>query len=188
MAVLAPPTWRKPVGEGANRSFIGLPLVIGGRSYERPGKASRNGIPARRYNPQFAMPTQRARQSGFSLVEVLMAILILGVVITTSLFVYYERERRLRDAGEVMLVWQVLGNEAEALRHARWVTLAPGSSQPFLTDLALLDPLGSVLAEATIQEIDASTRRVVLRVSWRGGTREATAEVIRSDTGGDPLW
>jgi prepilin-type N-terminal cleavage/methylation domain-containing protein len=134
------------------------------------------------------MPSPRNLSAGFSLVEILLAILILGIVITTSLFVYYERERRMVEAGELMLVWQVLGNEAEARRYASWAMQAPGPPQPFYTDLALLAQLESVVAEAAIEQVDAETRKILLRVSWRNGGREATAEVIRTDTGGDSLW
>ena len=142
----------------------------------------------RGYNPPAAMASQRNRSEGFSLVETLMAILILGIVITTSLFVYYERERRMVEAGEVMLVWQVLGNEAEARRYASWAMQAPGPPQPFYTDLALLAQLEGVVAEATVEQVDSQTRSILLRISWRDGRRVAIAEVIRTDTGGDTLW
>ena len=134
------------------------------------------------------MASQRNRSEGFSLVETLMAILILGIVITTSLFVYYERERRMVEAGEVMLVWQVLGNEAEARRYASWAMQAPGPPQPFYTDLALLAQLEGVVAEAAVEQVDSQTRSILLRISWRDGRRVAIAEVIRTDTGGDTLW
>jgi type II secretory pathway pseudopilin PulG len=134
------------------------------------------------------MSSRRNPSGGFSLVETLIAILILGMVITTSLFVYYERERRMVEAGEVMLVWQVLGNEAEARRHASWTMQSPGPPQPFYTDLALLTQLEGVVAEAAVEQIDTETRRILLRISWREGSKEAIAEVIRTDTGGDSLW
>ncbi|MFN2442666.1 MAG: type II secretion system protein [Thermoanaerobaculia bacterium] len=134
------------------------------------------------------MPERAHNASGFSLIETLIAILILGIVITTSLFVYYERERRMVEAGEVMLVWQVLGNEAEARRYASWATQAPGPPQSFYTDLALLGSLEDPIAEAEVEQVDAETRRILLRVSWREGRREAMAEVIRTNTGGSPLW
>jgi len=134
------------------------------------------------------MSSHRHRCSGFSLVETLIAILILGIVITTSLFVYYERERRMVEAGEVMLVWQVLGNEAEARRYASWAMQPPGAPQPFYTDLALLAQLEGVVAEAAVEQVDSQTRRILLRISWREGRKEAIAEVIRTDTGGSTLW
>ena len=172
------------MGEGANRSFIGRSGVIGRRSYEYPPQPSRK---PGGYNPLLPMSARRHRSAGFSLVETLIAILILGIVITTSLFVYYERERRMVEAGEVMLVWQVLGNEAEARRYASWAMQAPGP-QPFYTDLALLEQLDGVVAEAAVEQVDPQTRRILLRVSWREGKREAIAEVIRTDTGGGSLW
>jgi hypothetical protein len=44
------------------------------------------------------------------------------------------------------------------------------------------------VAEAAVEQLDPQTRRILLRVSWRDGRREAIAEVIRTDTGGDTLW
>src|SRR5438045_3987171 len=44
--------------------------------------------------------TSRVRQRGFTLVEVLAAIMILGLVITTSLAVFVERTKRQREATE----------------------------------------------------------------------------------------
>ncbi|MEA2489261.1 MAG: hypothetical protein QOH21_1053, partial [Acidobacteriota bacterium] len=50
---------------------------------------------------------------GFSLTEVLVALLILTLVITSSLVVFVERNRRMQQASELVLAYQALSNEAE---------------------------------------------------------------------------
>src|SRR4051812_27847652 len=88
IAVRAPPTCRKPVGDGAKRSFIGRLI----------GRGVYNHLLMR-------------RQRGFSLAEVLVGVLILGIVVSTSLAVFVERKKRLQQAREVTLAYQVLANE-----------------------------------------------------------------------------
>ena len=59
------------------------------------------------------------RQRGFTLIEVLIALLILAVVITTTLLVFVERTRRLQDATETILAYQALSNEGEVRRRIK---------------------------------------------------------------------
>ena len=65
------------------------------------------------------------RQRGFSLVELLFGLLILTIVITTSLAMFTERTKRLRQANETILVYQALANEAELQRRDTFDDLVP---------------------------------------------------------------
>ena len=47
-----------------------------------------------------------------SLAELLMALLILSIVITTSMAAFVERSRRQRQAREIIVVYQALANES----------------------------------------------------------------------------
>src|SRR3954463_14750670 len=69
----------------------------------------------------FALSTTRRidrmpRSRGFSLAETLVALAILAIVITTTIAMFAERTRRLREANETILAFQALSNEAEYWR------------------------------------------------------------------------
>lgn len=134
------------------------------------------------------MRRNRQAAAGFSLVETLLGLLILTLVVTTSLAIFFDRARRLQDAAEIARVWQALGNEAEARRHQPWGSLSLGEEEAFLTEPALLQALGDATASAVISAPSSGIRSIRLTIRWREGTRQASIEVIRSYTGGGPLW
>jgi prepilin-type N-terminal cleavage/methylation domain-containing protein len=127
------------------------------------------------------------RQRGFTLIEVLIALLILSVVITTTLLIFVERTRRLQDATETILAYQALSNEAEVRRRIDFNQL--DTTQPsFLSDTTLLDPLSPYSTYVTVQGSAPSIKNVTLFVRWRQGKRFAKLELVRVDTGGSNLW
>lgn len=134
------------------------------------------------------LPSTTPRSAGFTLVEVLVALLILTIVILTSLAVFGDRARKLRDAGELSLAWQALANEAEARRRQPFAELATGEAVPFLTDPAADGALDGAEGEVTIEAEGPNLRALVLRVAWAGGEKSVETTVYRADTGGGPLW
>jgi prepilin-type N-terminal cleavage/methylation domain-containing protein len=170
MAVRAPPTCRNPVGDGAKRSFIGR-KAIGRKSLARPS----------RYNRVVT------RQRGFSLIEVLAALLILGLVITTTLAVFIERTRRLRQAAETLLAYQALANETEVRRRLNFAAL-DASSPTFLSDTTILAPLAPFTTSVAITQTSPELKNVVMSIQWSGGKRVAKLSIVRADTGGTNLW
>lgn len=125
---------------------------------------------------------------GFSLVEVLAGLLILSFVITTSLGVFYEREKTHRRAEEMMLAWQALGNESELVRRTPWASLGALDRQPFRSDLELVDSLDGVSSRIEVSDSRPMLKEVVLKLTWDDGRGNATVTVLRSDTGGTNLW
>lgn len=125
---------------------------------------------------------------GFSLVEVLAGLLILSFVITTSLGVFYERERTHRRAEEMMLAWQALANESELVRRTPWASLGALHLQPFRSDLELVDSLAGVSSRIEVSDSKPMLREVTLALTWDDGRGNATITVLRSDTGGTNLW
>src|SRR5438105_14773386 len=81
-----------------------------------------------------------SKSRGFSLIEVLVGLLILTIVITTTIAMFVERQRRLRQANEMILAYQALSNEAEIWRR---ISFAQLDSQPqaFQSDMAIIAPL-----------------------------------------------
>ena len=159
MAVRAPPTCRNPVGEGAKRSFIG------------------RGV----YNRVMR------RERGFSLIEVLAALLILTLVITMSLAAFVERNKRLRQASEMILAYQALANEAEYRRRVNFDGLETAPVQ-FMSDTKILAPLAPFGTVVAVQRTQQRVKNVTLTVRWNNGTREAKLALVRVDTGGTNLW
>ncbi|HSN69222.1 MAG TPA: prepilin-type N-terminal cleavage/methylation domain-containing protein [Thermoanaerobaculia bacterium] len=130
----------------------------------------------------------RSQRAGFTLIEVLVALLVLTIVILTSLAVFADRSRRMTEAGEMALAWQVLANEAEAQRRQPFGALAPAEGVPFLTDPTGGGALGDAQGEITVTEEGPYLRALALRVAWSGGKRSAETIVYRASTGGGTLW
>lgn len=126
------------------------------------------------------------RQRGFSLIEVLAGLVILSIVITTSLAVIYDRERRIGDAHATVLAYQAMANEAEILRRIEYAKLDGRDGQPFSSDVALLMPLKDASTTVAVLEPKPHIKEVVLTVRW--GVKTAQMSVLRSDTGGGNLW
>lgn len=126
-------------------------------------------------------------QRGFSLPEVMAALLILTLVITVSFAAFLERNRRLQQASEIMLAWQALANEAEHQRRLRFNELT--SDDEFLSETDILKPLAPFGTAVAVEDADDERLRyVTLTVRWRNGARVERLTLVRVDTGGSRLW
>jgi prepilin-type N-terminal cleavage/methylation domain-containing protein len=128
------------------------------------------------------------RQDGFSLAELLMAMLILTIVITTSMAAFLERNRRQQQAREIIAAYQALANEAEYWRRIPFDNLDKPQEQHFRSDLAILNSLGTYNTIVAVARIEPTIMKVTLTVRWAEGKRQARLGVVRVDTGGSSLW
>lgn len=128
-----------------------------------------------------------SRRRGFSLLELLVGLLVLTIVILTTITMFTERQRRLREANETILAYQALANEAEIWRRIAFSQL---DSQPptFRSDTAILQPLAPFTTAVKIDTANAEVKNVTLTVRWSSGKRQARLALVRSDTGGSSLW
>ena len=125
-------------------------------------------------------------QRGFSLIEVLVAFMILTLVITMSLAAFVERNRRLQQASEIILAYQSLANETEYRRRVDYAQLQSGTQ--FLSDTGLLAPLQPFSTIVTVTQARPGVKNVLMTIRWRNGQRQARLALVRVDTGGGNLW
>ena len=127
------------------------------------------------------------KSRGFSLIEVLVGLLILTIVITTTITMFAERQRRLRQANETILAYQALSNEAEIWRRINFGSL---DTQPtvFLSDTAILAPLTPFSTSVRVDTARADVKNVTFTIRWDNARHLAKLSIVRVDTGGSALW
>jgi len=124
---------------------------------------------------------------GFSLAEVLVALLVLAIVITTTLAMFVERQKRLRQATETILAYQALANEAEFRRRIEFKDLDTASAA-FISDTAVLQPLQPYATIVSVKPTSPDVKNVTMTIRWNNGQRVATLGLVRVNTGGGNLW
>ncbi|HUJ13747.1 MAG TPA: prepilin-type N-terminal cleavage/methylation domain-containing protein [Thermoanaerobaculia bacterium] len=127
------------------------------------------------------------KSRGFSLIEVMVAIVILGIVITTTISMFAERQKRLKQANETILAYQALANEAEIWRRIDFASL-DGQPPVFQSDLTILAPLAPYTTAVRIDTTRPDTKNITLTVRWSSAQRTAKLGIVRVDTGGSSLW
>lgn len=129
------------------------------------------------------------RERGFTLIEVLAALLVLTFVITMTMWAFLERNRRLQQANEIMLAYQALANESEHWRRVEFDNLA-GEKLPFKMPQDVLEPLQPYDATVSVQLTKPGVKNVTLTVRWKNDEREARLGIVRVKTGanGDRFW
>jgi prepilin-type N-terminal cleavage/methylation domain-containing protein len=127
------------------------------------------------------------KSRGFSLVELLVGLMILGLVITTTIVMFTERQKRMRQANETILAYQALANESEIWRRIAFSSL---DSQPptFQSDTTILAPLAPYSTVVRVDAIRADRKDITLTVRWDNAQHVARLGIIRVDTGGSTLW
>ena len=125
-------------------------------------------------------------ERGFSLAEVLVALLIITVVLTVSMAAFVERNRRMQQASEIMLAYQTLANEAEFRRRELFHHLR--DDVHFRSGTALLRPLGVYGTAVTVTDVKPGVKNVTMSIRWHNGQRVARLSLLRVDTGGTNLW
>ena len=127
-------------------------------------------------------------ERGFTLVEIMAAFLILTFVITTSLWAFLERNKRLQQASEIILAYQALANEAEFRRRDDFHQLESQSVFFDESNRELLTPLAPDEASVTVVLVKPGVKNVTMTVRWKNREREARLSIVRVDTGGGPLF
>jgi prepilin-type N-terminal cleavage/methylation domain-containing protein len=128
-----------------------------------------------------------SKSRGFTLIEVLIALLVLTIVITTTIAMFVERHKRLRQANDTILAYQALSNEAEIWRRIGFGQL-DAQAMTFQSDTAILAPLTPYTASIHVDTPRADVKSVTFTIRWANPQREAKLSIVRADTGGNGLW
>lgn len=126
-------------------------------------------------------------ERGFTLVEVLAAFLIVTFVITVSLYAFLERNKKLQQASEIILAYQMLANESEYWRREPF-NMLPTEPANFKSDPQLIEPLKPFEAVVTVQDVKLGVKNVMLTIRWHNYERVARLGITRVETGGGNLW
>jgi prepilin-type N-terminal cleavage/methylation domain-containing protein len=141
--------------------------------------------------PEGGLASQRSRpcrpQRGFSLIEVLAALLVLAVVITTTMAMFVDRQKRMQNANETILAYQSIANEIEVRRRIPYDQLETAATT-FITDTTILKPLAPYAAAVAVSPAKDYVKTVTMSVRWRNGQRVERVSITRVDTGGGGLW
>jgi prepilin-type N-terminal cleavage/methylation domain-containing protein len=140
---------------------------------------------------EYQTPHYNARmrdERGFSLPEVLVALLILTIVLTVSFTAFLSRNRKLQQARETIIVYQALANEAEYWRRIPFGDLE--KELAFRSDpKELLEGLGVTGTAISVEKTkNDDVRHVTMSIRWHEGQRVARLTLVRVHTGGGPLW
>jgi prepilin-type N-terminal cleavage/methylation domain-containing protein len=129
-------------------------------------------------------------QRGFSLPEVLAALLILTFVITVSFTAFLERNRRLEQASEIMIAYQALANEAEYRRRLEFRHVSNDNMFRSVDEVGaeLLAPLEPCEKKIEVVLVKPGVKNVTMTIVWRNRARVARLTLVRVDTGGTRLW
>jgi prepilin-type N-terminal cleavage/methylation domain-containing protein len=128
-----------------------------------------------------------SKSRGFTLIEVLVALLILTIVITTTIAMFVERHKRLRQANETILAYQALSNEAEIWRRIGFAQL-DAQAITFQSDTAILRSLAPYTTLIHVDTPRADVKSVTFTIRWANAQRTAKLSIVRADTGGNGLW
>jgi prepilin-type N-terminal cleavage/methylation domain-containing protein len=130
------------------------------------------------------MNTIGARKTGFSLIEVIVAIAIIGMMIVTTSVLLERLPVNSRAVSDQDVALKIARNEIETLRAGGYALLPVNGSfaNPLLNSL----PSGS--ASVTIAVYDAKTKRADVSVSWRetSGARTVSLTTLIAQTSGLP--
>lgn len=136
----------------------------------------------------------RSDQSGLSLIELLVALAILALVITTSLALFFDRQKRLLIAAQSVQAWQAIANEAEYQKHRSFAEYRLDRQEEFSTlhpidpnEETIVDSLKNVRDTVVARQAAPGVISVTMDLSWGdpSAPHHAQLTILRS---GVRLW
>ncbi len=126
-------------------------------------------------------------QSGFTIVELLMAMIVIGVMIASISDLYIGIEKSQRKTAVVEAATRAGLEKIERLRNNNYISLVPGSVVDFTSELpdSIPNPRS---ASVTISEPDSDLRKleVVVTIPYGGTTRDIRLTSVIGGIGVSP--
>ncbi len=119
---------------------------------------------------------KRSQQTGFTIIELLIAIVVTGLVITGITNLYITIEITQRKSHRLELATRAGERQIESLRNEQYSSLTPGSTIDFTTQLpaALPSPKSGTV---DVSEPSVGLRRVDVTVSYGEGSSSHTVSL-----------
>ena len=125
---------------------------------------------------------------GFTLVETLIGLLILTLVVTTSLAVFFERQRRLKEADDTIVAYQALANEAEIERQVPYGDFEVEGPPQRFQEVGILASLRNPVTSVKVKQTSPNRKAVTMTVTWNEGKRHADLSILRVNLARGYFW
>ncbi|MGI9456076.1 MAG: type IV pilus modification PilV family protein [Aeoliella sp.] len=125
------------------------------------------------------MRVRTNRHRGFTVVEVLVATFVLGIVATALMQATVSLERSRRAAGQFDYASRELDNLLERFVHLPWEEITEETVDGWQLPDELMERLPAVTLEAVVASDTVATeaKRIVMKLRWRSRTGELTRPV-----------
>lgn len=115
-------------------------------------------------------------QKGFTLVEMLITIVVLGIAIAAIATLYYQMQSLQNDSRYLDLATRAAQTEIEVLRNNSYNSLTPGQNINFTSSLPSGLPSGST-GTVVVSQPAAGLRRVDVSVNYSAGGNAKSVEL-----------
>lgn len=122
------------------------------------------------------MPVSTNQQTGFTLVEMLVTIIVLGLAVAALAGLFFEMQQVQTESAHLDLATRAAQTEIEVLRNNSYNSLTPGQNINFTSSLPAAlpaDKSGTVVVSQPV----AGLRRVDVTVTWSDGSKPQTVEL-----------
>lgn len=112
---------------------------------------------------------QGVRKNGFSLIEVTVAVAIIGMMVVATGALFARIPVNGREVRDQDLALKIARGELESLRAAGYAALP--ANGPFANEL--LSSLSGSAASVTVTDVDAETKQADVSVTWLGSDQHS---------------
>jgi prepilin-type N-terminal cleavage/methylation domain-containing protein len=123
------------------------------------------------------MRIHASRHRGFTVVEVLVATFVLGIVATALMQATVSLERSLRAAGQFDYASRELDNLLERFVHLPWEEITSEAGGGMQLPSSVTERLPAAKLESFVMDDSFDAKRITMKLRWRSRTGEPTRPV-----------